>query len=672
MAKTAPVDTILNTCQWVGGLEALHELQPNCFSWLAMLEEVRLSEDRVWCFPICFTNDLQGPLDEFLHATLSHSLSQQVGNGKSASPEAADGLMACLVDLLMSSPSSLDQGHLQIFLELSRQSAEVLSGARPESRFQSLVDRLQSLGPVEAGLVRRRVVRGLIRVIQGALRAAQAARPQLGQLAVVDQFEACALVFSHAGVSQENAMCFAGVGAELGIAVDGQLLQELDTAVATSIQGHLKAKGAFSQALRERLGSGPVQSVRLLPDQLARVLSGLQNSLSVRDLRRAGMEKARAKNLLWMQSIEPLVAVYQSVVSQLRSLDVLTAWTRLVLPVEVNRGALSTPLGPLVPQVSWAFRVPRVESLPTPFWVVKLQMGPLLEAASKRSLRDQNHKVLAAVWGLWESLVQEAEAVGGLTSFHGGAAAALFEQESQAAAFARSAKRWLQVPISLSVDSDRPPVRLTGVSVPVEQTQCDVYGGWSGGAVLLWGPIWGQSEPVRQESEREGFSILTEVLESKEIAAPVEERPAGAFDAVDWKESTEDKFESTLDTSESTLDNFFLPSKQVRQQINQGFSLGLSLSGLVELFREYRHHTTAHGGWVFGRPEQNQMTDRHVYSGDLSAVEAVKSFLLDKYKEGFSPRSDLTGVLPDELQLKAIEGALLGRALEEIEEGNGE
>jgi hypothetical protein len=124
--------------------------------------------------------------------------------------------------------------------------------------------------------------------------------------------------------------------------------------------------------------------------------------------------------------------------------------------------------------------------------------------------------------------------------------------------------------------------------------------------------------------------------------------------------------------SSSTLDNFFLPAKKVRHQIIQGLSLGLSLADLVELFQDYRHHSTAHGERVFGRPEQEQMMDRHVYSGDLSVLEAVKSFLLDKYKEGFSPRSDLVGALTPEAQLMGIERAVLGRALEEIEEGKRE
>jgi hypothetical protein len=301
---------------------------------------------------------------------------------------------------------------------------------------------------------------------------------------------------------------------------------------------------------------------------------------------------------------------------------------------------------------------------PKIFSVVQLQLGGLLQVASKRDLRDQGQEAIGAVWSVWESLVQEAESVGGLAVLQGIVGVAVFETEDQATGFSRAAKDRFKVPIALPVGQNRSPLRLTGVAVPVEQAQTEVFGGWDGTGVLLWGLSAGHAEPSSEESKREGFSILTEVVAPEALAAPQEE-PVESFQVVDGSLVFDDE-------SASTLDNFFLPARQVRKEREKGLSLGLSLDDLVDLFRDYGHHRSPRGEWVFGRSENGQMMDRHVYSGESSLVEAMKSFLLDKYKEGFSPRSDLVGALPLDGRSIAMERAILGRALEEIEEGKGE
>jgi hypothetical protein len=121
--------------------------------------------------------------------------------------------------------------------------------------------------------------------------------------------------------------------------------------------------------------------------------------------------------------------------------------------------------------------------------------------------------------------------------------------------------------------------------------------------------------------------------------------------------------------AESTLDGFFLPSRHLANKQTKGVSIGLELSDLESIFKGYGHYADADGGWVFGKPGEGGVLDRHVYPGGLPVLDALCAFLLDKYKEGFAPRSDLFAPLPMGAELEELSKEALGLALEALERG---
>jgi hypothetical protein len=657
------IDTVLSACQWVEGLEELVALQPNCLDLLSSLQEISLSQGSVLGIPVAFSDELEGPVGDFMHAALGSALGDTVDLEE---PRAA--LKNCLVALFTMSPSSLRNGQTTVVLELANQSAGFLSGVRQESRFAAYCRKMMALNPDEVGQVRRKVVRLLVQCLHTAQKDANACRIDLKPTEFLKQIVGSPLVFSHASYLLSNKNHMKILGAELGIQVDGQLLQDLDAAVRQSIRVHLQGKNLLSETLRARFTiDTPIVVARLKPAELDQVLLSLQKDLTVRALRRVGVEKERAKNLLRMGSTAGLFGVYRQIHYQLRMLDVWTAWTSLLCPIRRTPDGFTSAHGLLAPCVGWAFRTPCFSVEPQSFNVVQVRMEALAEAVSSRCKMDGHHTALSAFWSLWESLVQEVESVGGMATLRGGVGVALFETDKQATSFANSARACFQIPIALPVGNKGDSIRITGVSVVVEKQRGLISGAWDGEAAVVWGSIFvATASTAPAESEREGFSILTEVVEETEgVDAPwaesVTETPL-------QKEKVGMDFE---DMDDSTLDHFFMPARQAAKQQGQGVSIGLSLSDLTDLFRDYRHYLNGDGDWVFGTAEGGGFSDRHVYSGEFSMVQAYKAFLMDKYKEGFAPRSDLFAPLQSGTQLSMMERPILSRALTEIEEGEG-
>jgi hypothetical protein len=655
------IDTVLSACQWVEGLEELVALQPNCLALVSSLQEIPLSQGSALGIPVAFSDELEGPVGDFMHAALRSALGDNVDLEE---PRAA--LKNCLVALLTMSPSSLRDGQTTVVLELANQSAGFLSGVRQESRFATYCGKMMALPSDEVGQVRRKVVRLLVQCLHTAQKDASVCRPDLKSAVFFKQIVASPLVFSHSSYLLSDKDHMNVLGAELGIQVDGQLLQDLDAAVRQSIRVHLQGKNLLSETLRDRFASDdPIVVARLKPAELDGVLFSLQKDLSVRELRRAGVEKERAKNLLRMGSTAGLFGVYRQIHYQLRMLDVWTAWTSLLCPIRRTADGFTSSHGLLAPSVGWAFRTPSLSVEPQTFNVVQVRMEALAEAVSSRCKMDGHHAALSAFWSLWESLVEEVESVGGMATLRGGVGVALFETDKQATSFANSARSRFQLPIALPVGNKGDSIRITGVSVVVDKRRGLLSGAWDGETAVVWGSMFvGAASTTPTESEREGFSILTEVVEKTEgVDAPWAE---SVTDATLQKDSVGVDFD---DMDDSTLDHFFMPARQVAKKQGPGVSIGLSLSDLTDLFRDYRHYLNVDGEWVFGTAEDGGFSDRHVYSGEFSMVQAYKAFLMDKYKEGFAPRSDLFAPLQSGTQLSMMEKPILSRALTEIEEG---
>jgi hypothetical protein len=667
METPEPIDTILSACKWVEGLEDLVALQPNCLDLVSSLQEIPLSQGSILGIPVAFSDDLEGPLGDFLHAALGSALGEKI---ELAEPIAT--LKNCLVALLTMSPTPLSDGQTTVLLELASQSASFLRGERQASRFAAYRGKITALSPVEGGRVRRKVVRSLVQCLHSAQKEANGFRLGLKSTVFFKQLVASPLIFSHSADLFAGADYMSVVGAELGIEVDGQLLQDLDAALIQSIRFHLQGKNFFSERLRGRFEGGPIAVAQLKPAELDRVLFSLQKDLTVRDLRRVGVEKERAKTLLRMGSTAGLFGVYRQIHYQLRMLDVLASWISRLCPIRRTVDGYSTSHGLLSPHVGWAFRTPCFSVDAQAFTVVQVRMEALAEAATSRCKADGNHTALAAFWGRWESLVQEVESAGGLATLRGGVGVAIFETDEQATVFSNSARSCFQIPIALPLGKNGDSIRITGVSVVVDQQRGLISGAWDGEAAVFWGSMFVATAPAPKESEREGFAILTEVLEKLEPVGPLEEIDAP------WPETlggsafqTDGEGQDFEDLGESTLDHFFMPARQVTTKQKEGLSIGLSLLDLKALLNEYSHYSNVDGDWVFGAAENGGFFDRHIYPAECSKVQAYKAFLLDKYKEGFAPRSDLFAPLPAGTQLLMMESPVLERALTEIEEGEG-
>lgn len=68
------------------------------------------------------------------------------------------------------------------------------------------------------------------------------------------------------------------------------------------------------------------------------------------------------------------------------------------------------------------------------------------------------------------------------------------------------------------------------------------------------------------------------------------------------------------------------------------------------------------GEQVFGRPYGRLLVDAHAYPGSAGAESAYLSFLRDKIREGFVPRTDLTRPYPADQPGQKLELRLLHRA----------
>ena len=68
------------------------------------------------------------------------------------------------------------------------------------------------------------------------------------------------------------------------------------------------------------------------------------------------------------------------------------------------------------------------------------------------------------------------------------------------------------------------------------------------------------------------------------------------------------------------------------------------------------------GEHVFGRPYGRLLVDAHAYPGTLKVEAAYLSFLKDKVREGFVPRTDMTRPYPTSQPGQKLEPRLLNRA----------
>jgi hypothetical protein len=182
-----------------------------------------------------------------------------------------------------------------------------------------------------------------------------------------------------------------------------------------------------------------------------------------------------------------------------------------------------------------------------------------------------------------------------------------------------------------------------------------------------WGGLFGLGPP--------DASSAAEPAHAEEVApswgfTPVEPEPAAAPAPSEApKESTGDpptgftladpEAAPASAKEESTSDNFTWGSHREAQArpSRRRREVRMEFARLLEGYACFFSRDDA----VFGRPYGTLMVDRHVYPYVGDAEPAYHAFLVDKIKEGFVPRSELTGELPRGVTLMPLDLEIMGR-----------
>ena len=118
--------------------------------------------------------------------------------------------------------------------------------------------------------------------------------------------------------------------------------------------------------------------------------------------------------------------------------------------------------------------------------------------------------------------------------------------------------------------------------------------------------------------------------------------------------------------SAGTLDSFFLPAKQEYLQKNSsgGVDLGIDLAALKEILSGHVFFQSSDGHWSFGIRDGGDLSDHHRFPREMNLVTATRSFILEKYREGFSPRSQNRVQIPDLAQLRPLADDLIEEVMD--------
>lgn len=608
--------------------------------------------------------DLWGLLIGFSEA-LSEPLANHLGD---VEVDEASGLRSVLVSLLTEGPRLSQAQATRVVLETVRQSAGLISGEVEHPATERFRRSLGADSPESIASTRRGMAVGVLREIRRACEEACQQRPSLQIPEVLDLLEACLLPLIHTKSSRETHPSLVVLGAELGVEVDGTLLEEVRFAVEVCYQRVRQENSDMGRRLAQSHSDEELYFAGLSPEECEGLLSCMQDKVRVRDLTNRGVDRVRAKRLLKMQSTAVLFSVFRQLHLQVKRFDLLVGICARLVPVTKGSQGAYSPFGRLPDSIRWAFLGPGSSHSPTRCSVVIVGLSGLIREASRRTTRDKSTAAMSALWASWEALSLEAESLGGVALVQGTQGIGLFARDEQAQAFAKAIRKRFQVPIELTEPGTRNPIVLPPVDVPLRSERGPVYGFMTAEVMTVWGEIFeSPSAPVSSESAPQGFSILTEIGEDEDTEVHAEE----TFISEDGS-SFYDSVRSD-DPSSDTLDAFFLPTKtEYGRRVASGvLDLGIDADALVEILSGYGAYRHANGEWSFGVLTGAALCDHHRVLGVGSLTKATCSWVLKKYGEGFAPRSDATLDLKDPGEVKTLSEELLRDAYRELTVASG-
>lgn|GEM_PF-5336308 len=659
MTMVTTISAASNLTCWVRSEEGFTACLPSLSGTLPHVEAVRVNGASRWVLPLGFSAELEPVLGGFLEALLV----EDKGNPLPLQ-ERRGQLVERLRCFLADTPFRDTRTTQLVLLELARQSGLMLSGELAQAQLRVPLQRLALFPSVEQGGKRRSVIREVLNAFDAAFSLCQGLRLGMARPNLYAALQSCPLVLSHSHARHAALLDMKMVGAELDIAVDGQLLEEVHVAIALAAK-KMCASGelVLDASLQEELGQAP-QSALLCSRQFGQVLSRLQSLLRVRDLVQGGVDKKRAKTLLSMKSTTALFGVMKQVHTSLRQYDCLRALVNCVLPVWLTSGGAFCGEGALERKVRWSFLRPRLQANPVCLSVVIIEVGDLESAVFQRSGREPGSRVPHALWDFWSDWASRAESVGGLAVRRGEHWVFAFLSEDEAEEFAGAIRKRCHPPFSLPVLEGEPALVFPGMEIDIELKRGFVHGACIGDTVGLWGAVLRRAPMALSRPKSSGLSILTETFTPEDSI----ESTGGAADTfIDSDFQLVDGGNSFGEDTGSTLDAFFLPpGEEVEDdwRFEGHAELGLSSEDVKSILKKYVCYEESPATWVFGVLSEGELKDRHSYADVQSQLHAYCLFVLDKHKEAFAPRTELFGpmpaaILPEPLDLELLQKAVL-------------
>ena len=643
----------LDGCVWTRGAGEAQSIWQGIGRTLRGLEPLPLAGEEQWGFFVGFSRMLSDPLASHL------------GGVQDSEP----ALRSVLVSLLTDGPNPNELQSTLVLLETVRQTAGFLSGETEHPALSGLRGRIGSEASERLGAMRRAAALGVLREMRWAVEESEKRRPRGGGAEILDLLETCILPLIHSRLATDSEPDLAVIGAELGVEVDGLLLQEVRLAVEACFKSVRGDSSELGQRLASAYAADELYFAHLASEDCVALLNLLQSKVRVRDLTGRGVERSRAKRLLKMQSAAVLFTVFRQLHLQLKRFDLLVGLCARLVPVSWGAQGAYTPYGGLPHSVRWAFLGPGRSQVPTRCAVVVADLAGLIREASRRASRDGDALALTALWSSGEALALEAEAVGGLALIQGSRGLGLFSEEGQAQEFARRIRERYQVPIDLSQPGANEAIVLPPVEVALTLEQGPVYGYVGQGVEWFWVEQRIAASSKRMpEAAPKGFSILTEIGEDDDTEVQAEETFVSEDGASFFLQ------DGGVEPAADTLDAFFLPSKSKYSggaAASKTVDLGIDADALVEILRDYGVVQQTPYEWSFGTLEGSTLSDHHGVRGKDTLESAIQALILKKFGEGFAPRSDSFLELADTQAFYQLPEALLRQAFQQLTGAQG-